>query len=152
MCHFACSNISWHDLLMIYGLMKERTTSNGQGELPKMAKNTSKITTGGQAAVSKQLLNRSMHILLCSWSSLGPSSCQFPSLIGERREIHFSKREAWLACAGRTSAVGIGTEHANNLGAAHTRSGGRKQPLLVGSGYFCWDLKLLFGTELKQSL
>lgn len=114
--------------------LKERNTSNGQGKVPKMAKNTSKITTGDQAAVSKQVLNRSTHILLCSWSSLGPSSCQWPAAISifdwrVGREIHFSKREAWLACAGRISAVRIGTEHSDNLGAAHTRSGGRKQPV-----------------------
>lgn len=128
--------------------LKERTTSNGQREVPKMAKNTSKITTGGQAVVSKEALTSS-YVAAQAWGQdLANDPLQFPSLIGEGgREINFSKRKAWLAYAGRISAVGIGTECSDTLGAAHIRSGGRKQPLFVGSGYFCWDLNC----SLEQS-
>lgn len=116
---------------MIYGLLERKNHFHGQGELPKTAENISKITTGGQAAVSKQLLNRRLTSSCVAGQAWGQGHVtdplQFPPFIDERGKIHFSKKEAWLARAGRVSAAEISTQKAGNVDAARTRSGGRTQ-------------------------
>lgn len=48
---------------------------------------------------------------------MGP--LQFPPFIGEQAKVHFSKKEAWLPCAGWISAAEIGTHKTDNVDAAH---------------------------------
>lgn len=74
---------------------------------------------------------------------------QFPPFIGERGKIHFSKKEAWLACAGRISAAEISTQKTDNMDAAHMRSGGRKQAPVCGVMLFLLGFKSVLWNKVE---
>lgn len=74
---------------------------------------------------------------------------QFPPFIGEWGKIHFSKKEAWLACAGRISAAEIGTQKTDNVDAARTRSGGRKQAPVYGMMLFLPGFKSILWNKVE---
>jgi len=74
---------------------------------------------------------------------------QFPPFIGERGKIHFSKKEAWLACTGRISAAERGTQKTDNMDAARMRSGGRKQAPVCGVMLFLPGFKSVLWNKVE---
>lgn len=75
--------------------------------------------------------------------------CNFHLLLVSKERFISQKKEAWLACTGRISAAEIGTQKTDNMDAAHTRSGGRKQAPVCGAMLFLPGFKSVLWNKVE---